>query len=77
LHFGVESARDKFVAHLDLDEVANIPKMDWAYKSALYYFNKIMNEYQGKEIYAGIPTDLESYYRLHLTEARAAYKTEA
>ncbi len=72
----VRTYRDEFVAHLDSVETMQIPKMDWAYQSVLYYFEEIIEEYQTDSIYQGIPTDLELYYQSKLNEAKAIYERE-
>ena len=66
--------RDRFIAHLDSDPMMQIPKMDWAYKSTLYYFEEIIEEYQTGPMYQGVPTDLGLYYRDRLKEAQTFYK---
>ncbi|MGA7749306.1 MAG: hypothetical protein WCA63_04095 [Gallionella sp.] len=66
--------RDTFIAHLDSDETMQIPEMDWAYKSVLYYFEKIIGELQTGAMHQGIPINIETYYQARLNEAKAAYK---
>lgn len=70
----VRTYRDEFVAHLDSAETMHIPEMDWAYKSVLYYFEEIIEEYQTGAMHQGIPTDLKFYYQARLKEAKAIYQ---
>jgi hypothetical protein len=72
----VRAYRDKFIAHLDSDEIMQIPKMDWAYKSVLYYFGEIIEELQMESMHRGIPTDLNLYYLASLNEAKVVYNRE-
>lgn len=72
----VRTYRDEFVAHLDSAETMHIPKMDWAYKSVLYYFEEIIEEYQAGPMHSGTPINIEVYYQTSLTEANEFYKSE-
>jgi hypothetical protein len=66
--------RNKFVAHLDQEKVMNIPMLELAKQSVCFYHEYIVgNEAQSRDI-AGLPTDLEDYYRFSDGEAQKIYE---
>jgi len=65
--------RDKFVAHLDSELVAHIPKLDLALESAKFLLEYVhLSEDQGN-YFEGIPKDVERLYRGTLADARSHY----
>lgn len=61
--------RDKFVAHLDLDEVMHIPVLDIAVAAVRHYYQVVLAELQDAGS-AGLPRDIDTYYRECLDEGR-------
>jgi len=69
--------RDKFIAHLDLELVMNIPKLDLARKSVEFYHAYVVaNETQPADL-SGWPdtaVKLQGAYREAEEEAELVYK---
>ncbi|MFC7633389.1 hypothetical protein ACFQVB_38195 [Paraburkholderia humisilvae] len=69
--------RDKFVAHLDTQNVMNIPSLDGALASVqfLYAYLRATNPASTFEMLHGepLPQDLTGYYTRCRDEARASY----
>jgi len=53
--------QDKFVAHLDSDEVMNIPRLNQALKLTQYYYKYVLDKLDASEK-RGLPENIESYY---------------
>ena len=84
-HLGIDAAtfeqyrlamrayRDQFVAHLDLEPTADLPRLDNARASVWFYHAYVVN----KEIDAAgigrLPKDLEGHYSEKFDEARKIY----
>jgi len=66
--------RDKFIAHLDEENVGNIPQMNIAEDSAQFYHRYIVRSEANPDDLAGLPTDLEDYYSVCYREAREIYE---
>jgi hypothetical protein len=54
--------RDKFVAHLDSEEMMQIPELQLALKVVRYYYDYVVNELGFSEL-NNLPQELESYYQ--------------
>jgi len=54
--------RDKFLAHLDSEEIMQIPKLDIALEVTKYYYNYVAKELGISEL-RNLPQELESYYQ--------------
>ena len=54
--------RDKFVAHLDSEEVMQIPQLDIAITAAKFYYGYVASEL-GKDNLGRLPEDIDSYYK--------------
>lgn len=66
--------RDKFIAHLESDEVMHIPWLSKAQSSVWFYHNYVVqNEAQPGDL-AGLPSKLGSYYRQCADEANGIYR---
>lgn len=85
-HLGIDNAafqkeievmrkyRDKFLAHLDSDEVMNIPALDIAKKAVWFYHaHLVQHEAQPGDL-AGLPIELDVGYAQCEEEARTIYK---
>ncbi len=64
--------RDKFVAHLDLDLIAQIPHLDTAWASVSFYHAHVVKE-APPEIFKGLPLDINEYQTRQSTEAKGVY----
>jgi len=60
--------RDKFLAHLDSDEVMNIPEFDIPLSVVKFYYNKIAVEL-GASGLRNLPEDIEKYYQKCFSES--------
>ncbi len=54
--------RDKFVAHLDSDDIMQIPVLDFAIVVVKYYYSYVAKEL-GSSGLRNLPKELESYYQ--------------
>ena len=85
-HLGVDEAafgkeievmrryRDKFLAHLDSDEVMNIPCLDIAKKSIWFYYGYVVEHEAQETDLTGLPCELDAGYAQCEAEAHAVYK---
>lgn len=69
----IKNYRDKFVAHLDSDEVMNIPQLNIALSTVIFYHGYVVKICADSSILHGLPTDLESYYKKCYSDAEKAY----
>ena len=60
--------RDKFLAHLDSDEIMKIPEFDIALTVVKFYYNKIAIEL-GDSGLRNFPADIEIYYQKCFSES--------
>ncbi len=65
--------RDKFVAHLDDELIANIPGLDDAITSTRYYYNYIFKHESSGMFLTMFPADIGKYYENCFAEARKEY----
>lgn len=69
--------RDKFVAHLDEQNVMRIPSLDTALECAFFLYRHVVAQAPGGSFdtphCANLPRDLRDYYSECQVEARAAY----
>lgn len=54
--------RDKFIAHLDSEEIMNIPVLNTPLALTKNYYTYVANKL-GKERLRNLPTDIEDYYQ--------------
>lgn len=70
----VKLYRDTFIAHLDLDEIMNIPNLDLVYATVVFYYNHIQRTAADNTIFSGLPNDIGKYYQDCLTESQTIYR---
>ena len=64
--------RDKFIAHLDSEEIMHIPVLDTPLALAKYYYTYVANEL-GEAGLRNLPSDIEHYYQECLQAAEAHF----
>jgi hypothetical protein len=69
--------RDKFLAHLDSDEVMNIPGLEIAKRTVWFYYSHVARHEGTATDMAGIPSELDSGYAQWDSEAREVYGRNA
>lgn len=69
----VRAYRDKFVAHLDSEPIAHIPKLDLALESAKFLLEYVHSAENQGNYFEGIPKDAERLYKATLADARKHY----
>jgi hypothetical protein len=69
--------RDKFLAHLDSDEVMNIPGLENAKKAVWFYYSQVVRYEATATDLIGVPSDLDSGYAEWECEAREVYGCNA
>jgi len=65
--------QDKFVAHLDLDLVAHLPRLDPAWSSVCFYHAHVVSNETTTGVFGGLPVDITDYHAQHLAEATSVY----
>lgn len=65
--------RDKFIAHLDGFPIMNIPFLDQAHGAVNFYRRYIVEREADANDLAGLPTNLDGYFKHCFAEARAIY----
>lgn len=65
--------RDKFLAHLDSENVMNIPVLEVAMKAVRFYHAHVATCEAREGDMAGLPLDLDSGYEQSAREARAVF----
>ena len=66
--------RDQFVAHLDLEQVANLPHLDMANASVWFYHAHVVKHEIPADGLGRLPQDLKQYYREKFEEANQIYR---
>jgi len=66
--------RDKFLAHLDSDEVMNIPVLEIAKKAVWFYHAYVVQHEAQQGDLVGLPVDLDAGYAHCEDEAQAVYE---
>jgi len=66
--------RDKFVAHLDLDEVMHIPHLDTARKAVSYLYDHLRAHEDDDDFFADAPATAKEFYDAMTDEGKDAYK---
>jgi hypothetical protein len=69
--------RDKFLVHLDSDEIMNIPGLDIAKKAVWFYYAYIVQHEAQPSDLEGLPVVLDAGYAQCENEARATYEHNA
>jgi len=55
--------RNKFLAHLDSNEVMHIPTLDITLKSVFFYYSYLYQHKNTDSVFDGLPNNLEEYYK--------------
>ena len=66
--------RDKFVAHLDDANTAQIPKLDITKKSASYLYDYLLANEDNDNCFPDAPKKATTFYLRHLKEGKVVYK---
>ena len=70
----VKTYRDKFIAHLDDDEIMQIPRLNVMRKSVCYLYDYILaNEDEG-DFFVDAPTSSNDHYSKYYKLGKAAYE---
>ncbi|MGH8653423.1 MAG: hypothetical protein ACREYE_15200 [Gammaproteobacteria bacterium] len=65
--------RNKFAAHLDLDEVMHLPHLGSAELTVDYYHSHVVAAEAAPGVLAGLPQNLGQYYETCAHEAQEVY----
>ena len=68
--------RDKFVAHLDTEEVMHIPILRTARQSASFLYEYILHHENEGDIFHDAPQSASTFYRLFFEEGKVAYTAD-
>lgn len=71
VHGSIKSYRDKFVAHLDSDEIMNIPRLDDAFQMVVFYYSELKSLCTST---ADWPDNLEVFYKEHFEKGASQYE---
>jgi len=69
----IKDYRDSFVAHLDSDEVMNIPYFDIALKLTQYYYTHVLGELETSDK-RNLPENIESFYERCFQESKQYFQ---
>lgn len=67
--------RDKFVAHLDEDQVMMIPRLTVAKNSAKFLYTTLLIQESGNDRFHDAPSSPEALYRRFFAEGRRTYRS--
>lgn len=65
--------RDKFIAHLDSEEVMNIPKLRVARKSVSFLYKYLLANEEEGNCFHDAPPKASQFYKLHYSQGRKVY----
>jgi len=65
--------RDKFVAHLDLDEIMQIPRLRIARQSVAYLHDYLLSHEDDGGFFPEAPSRAARFYQLYANEAKGVY----
>lgn len=65
--------RDKFVAHLDLDEVMQIPRLRLARRSVAYLHDYVLEHEDDGGFFPEVPLSSARFYSLYANEGKVVY----
>lgn len=68
--------RDRYVAHLDLDEKFDIPNLDIAKESVLYLYDYLLNQEDDGGYFVDGPPKAASFYKEAIKEGQVVYRNE-
>lgn len=66
----VKSYRDKFVAHLEEQEITAIPNLNVPYLLTEFYFRKLQSDFPTLQAHGSLPQHFDQYYDHCLKEAQ-------
>lgn len=66
--------RDKFVAHLDLEEVMHIPKLAVTQKSVCYLYDYLLAHEDEGNFFVDAPTKASAFYERFAKEGKTVYQ---
>lgn len=69
----MKTYRDKFVAHLDADEVMNIPKLKVARKSVSFLYNYLIENEEEANCFHDAPPNATCFYKQFYSQGRRVY----
>ncbi len=61
--------RNKFLAHLDSNEIMHIPTLDITLKTVFFYYSYLYQHNNSNGVLNGLPNNLEEYYKNCIKEA--------
>lgn len=70
VHASIKSYRDKFVAHLDSEEIMNIPKLENTLRMVFFYYSEVKKICDSTVDW---PESLEYFYEEHFNKAIGQY----
>lgn len=70
----VRTYRDKFIAHLDSNEVMHIPKLDVIKNSVMYLYGYLLQNEDKEDFFSDDPPNATTYYNQLLAEGKKAYE---
>jgi hypothetical protein len=65
--------RDKFVAHLDLEEIMHIPKLRCAQLSIEYLHDYVLKHEDDGDFFPEVPVGAAQFYKQYAIEGKGAY----
>ena len=65
--------RDKFIAHLDSDKVADIPNLQIALESVIHFYNYLLANEEENDCFIDAPIEASIYYSSMQLEAQIVY----
>ena len=71
----VRTYRDKFVAHLDVEEVMNIPRLKVARKSVSFLYEYLLANEEEEGCFHDAPPKASCYYRACYSQGRKVYQS--
>ena len=69
----MKTYRDKYVAHLDLNEKFDIPRLDISKKCVLYLYKYLLDREDEGGYFADGPRDAAQFFEIALKEGHVAY----
>lgn len=69
----MQNYRDKFVAHLDSEYIAQRPGVDDAWRSIQHYYRYVLNEESSQNAFSGFSPDIVDFHDRKHAEAKEEY----
>lgn len=70
----MKTCRDKFVAHLDSENIAQIPKLEVTHNSASYLYDYLLEHEEINSCFSDAPTSSRKFYAWFLSEGKLEYQ---